>query len=179
MRDKQVLSSAHQKAVDEDIQSKLERLTRAVADLVKAKDFDFTSSSSQEVKKHLSTDLKYKPGGPATAAVPFAQQRQVWIREAQNNPNICYRVLETTSTISEHLGRGSVFMTIILTGTLGINLQIWTEFKWRREWDGVWRCYWVSALYSMPDPGNEFDSRMVTEAVTWVCEAARRWHGSA
>lgn len=160
MKDDSVSCIVRKKDDDEDVQFKLERLTRAVADMVNCKDFDFTSPSAQEVQQHLSTDLKYKPGGPATAAVPFEQQRQIWIRESQSNPDICYRVLETSSTISEHLGKASVFMTIILTGTLGINLQIWTEFKWRREWDGVWRCYWVSALYSMPEPGNEYDSRM-------------------
>ncbi|KAK4498026.1 hypothetical protein PRZ48_010682 [Zasmidium cellare] len=60
-------------------------------------------------------------------------------------------VLEVSSTITEHLGRASVFMVLLLTGTLGIRLQIYTEFKWRRE-GGQWKCYWVNGGQGMPEP---------------------------
>lgn len=138
---------------DESTASKLERLSRCVADSINARDFAFTSKDGQELLAHTAADFMCHLDSQAQ---PITLQEQVaaWQKRTEQFPDFRFELQEISSDVNERSGQASVFMSLIWTGLSDVNLHAITELKWRKmgNW---WELYWVYGMRSMPEPGMQ------------------------
>lgn len=143
---------------DETTSTKLERLSRCVPESINARDFAFASKDGQELLAHTAPDFMCHLDSQSQP-ITLQEQVKAWSDRAETHPDFRFELQDVTSDVNERSGRASVFMSLIWTGISDVNLHAICEMKWRRK-GNWWELYWVYGMRSMPEPGNDFDSRV-------------------
>jgi hypothetical protein len=132
---------------DGDTVSLLERLSAAFCYIINEKDFTLSSSVSKELMEHISPDFRAQMDTvtAGSESITFDQQMAFWRQRAEEQPDVSFMPVHTSTELNEETGRATVYLNMEVRGIDNVKLEAINQLKWRRQGE-TWFCYYVIGM---------------------------------